>query len=326
MRRNRAWVTILALALTILVGCVDKPMEHRVRANAYLRAGEASKALAECQQGLKVSPKDVPLLILSGKALFELEQRKEARDSYRAALEAGSALPPAQLNEAYLGLAMIAARDEDWAAARKHFTTLVEVDGKNADARVNLARACLQLKDLKCAVKQAEEAGHLRGGSENVLFTLGRIYLVAKQLDNAEGTFKHICERVPNAASCPYGLALVALARGDKPLALTKLKEAIARKTPQPRQARRRPLAGTAEGRPRLPAASRLRDSRLAACLYARRLFGGSLRVCVCCLTRKRAGLAATEPWRRASADSPALCAVGGRRPPPCAPWRAVDR
>lgn len=234
MRRLRTLVAVLALGLTVLAGCIDKPMEHRVRANAYLRAGEADKALVECQQGLKESPKDVALLILSGKALFELDRHGDAQSSYQAALDAGSALSRSELNEAYLGLAMIAARAEDWTAARKHFTTLVETDGKNADARINLARACLQLKDIKCAVKQAEEAGHLRGGSENVLFTLGRIYLVAKQLDDAEGTFKHICERLPNAASCPYGLALVAVARGDKTLALSKLKEAIDRKLPNP--------------------------------------------------------------------------------------------
>ncbi len=248
MCRLRTLTAVFFLSLTTLLGCVDKPMEHRVRANALLRAGEADKALVECKAGLNARPKDVPLLILQGKALFELDRTKEAQASYEEALKAGATLAPAKLNEAHLGLAVIAARGKDWKVARTHFATLVETDKSNPDARINLARACLQLKDMKCAVREAEAAGHLRGDSENVLFTLGRIYLTAKQPDNAEGTFKHICEAVPNAASCPYGLALVALQRGDKALALTKLQEAIKRRLPNPNKLADDPLLAPLRG------------------------------------------------------------------------------
>lgn len=218
---------------TMATGCVDKPTEHRVRANAYLRGGDAQKALTEIEQGLEQSDKDLSLLILKGKALFELERYDEAKTAYARAIEVGASSPK-ELGEAQLGLAIVAMRQQEWAEARKRFEALVGLNKKDGDARINLARVCLQLEDLPCALEHGEEAAHIRGSSEDVLFTLGRIYVAAKKYDEAEKTFTHICEVVPNAASCPYGLALVAAQKGDKAKAIAKLKEAVDRKLPSP--------------------------------------------------------------------------------------------
>jgi tetratricopeptide (TPR) repeat protein len=215
-------------------GCVDATTEHRVRANAYLRGGDAAQALAECDRGLERAPNDSALLILRGKALFELERYGEARTAYLAALAAAGPAEERGLGEAQLGLAMVALRQEDWNEARVRFAILVELHPADADARLNLARVCLQQQDMACALEHGSEAGHLRGNDEAVLFTLGRIYLSAKKLDEAEKTFAHICEVVAEASSCPYGLALVAAQRGDNARALSKLREAIERKLPHP--------------------------------------------------------------------------------------------
>ncbi len=222
----------LLLAAVLAGGCVDPPTEHRVRANAYLRAGEAQKALEEIDAGLVKRPDDVPLLILRGKALFELERYDDARAAYKKAV--ASSAKERAVGEAHLGLAMIALRQNQLDEARAEFEKLVAIDAADADAQLNLARVCLQQKDLDCAVAHGEAAGHQRGSSEEVLFTLGRIYASAKKLDEAEKTFAHIGEVSPNAASCPYGLALVAAQRGDKERALAKLAEAIAHKLPNP--------------------------------------------------------------------------------------------
>ena len=95
---------------------------------------------------------------------------------------------------------------------------------------------------MGCAVEHGEEAGRRQGDSEEVLFTLGRIYVVAKKYDEAEKTFQHFCDVVPKAASCPYGVALVAAQRGDKARAMIKLKEAIGRKLPNPDKLANDPL------------------------------------------------------------------------------------
>jgi hypothetical protein len=87
---------------------------------------------------------------------------------------------------------------------------------------------------MDCAISHAETAGHLAGNDEATLYTLGTVYLAADKTEDAEKTFQHICDVVPAAASCPYGVAMAAAKAGDKPRALTKLKEAIDRKVPDP--------------------------------------------------------------------------------------------
>jgi hypothetical protein len=62
----------------------------------------------------------------------------------------------------------------------------------------------------------------------------GTIYLAADKAKEAELTFQHICEVIPGAASCPYGLALVAAKAGDKVRAMRELEEAVRRKVPNP--------------------------------------------------------------------------------------------
>jgi tetratricopeptide (TPR) repeat protein len=234
--RLRALVASLLVASVSLgsAGCMDQAAEHRTRANAFLRGGDAGAALKECDDGLATKKDNVPLLILRGKALFELDRFDDARADFEKAVALSKNEEPRSLSEAFLGLAMISTRQKDWASARLQFEKLVSVSPKDAVSHLNVARACMELKDLACAVAHGEEAGHLRGNEEPVLYTLGTIYLAADKLQDAESTFQHICEVIPGAATCPYGLALVAAKKGDKPKALSDLREAVKRKLPNP--------------------------------------------------------------------------------------------
>jgi tetratricopeptide (TPR) repeat protein len=250
-----AWVRALvvgglfAATVAVTAGCLDEAAERRVRANAYLRGGDAAAALAECDRGLEKEARNVSLLILRGKALFELTRYREAEAAYLSALSAlGAEGSKAGLGEAHLGLAMVYMRLDKYSEARAQFAELVELRPGDADARMNLARICLQLQDIECALEHGQAAGHVRGSDEGVLFTLGRIYVVAKRYDEADKTFRHICEVAPGASSCPYGQALVAAQRGDKARALAKLREAIELKLPHPDKLADDPLLSPLEG------------------------------------------------------------------------------
>lgn len=233
-RRLRATLPLAIAIFATQPGCLDKSSEHRIRANAFLRGGDAQSAVNECDLGLAIKKDDPALLILKGKSLFELAKLDEAKGAYERALEVGKDQDQRGLIEAHVGLGVIGSRKGEWQDARRHFEAIVTIDGRSAAAHLNVARACVALKDMECAVSHAETAGHMAGNEEATLFTLGSVYLSADKPADAEKTFQHICDVVPNAASCPYGVAMVAAKTGDKARALSKLKEAIERKVPEP--------------------------------------------------------------------------------------------
>jgi tetratricopeptide (TPR) repeat protein len=233
-RPSRAFAVLALLLSLAQAGCLDKSSEHRIRANAFLRGGDAEAAVSECDLGLALKKDDPALLILKGKALFELSKLDEAKKAYERALEVGEEKDARGVSEAHVGLGMIGTRQGDWKEARGHFEVLANAREAGASAHLNLARACVSLKDMECAVAHAEMAGRMAGNDEATLYTLGTVYLAAERLADAEKTFQRICEVVPAAATCPYGVAMVAAKTGDKARALAKLKEAIERKVPDP--------------------------------------------------------------------------------------------
>jgi tetratricopeptide (TPR) repeat protein len=224
-----------ALGVTAsLTGCVERSTEHRIRANALFKMGEYHQALAECDRGLEERGEDASLWVLKGKTAFELGDLGQARAAYTRAIEFGRERRGVFLGDAYLGLAVIATRERKWAEAREQFLRLLELNPSDGSSHANLARVDLELGKMDEAVQHAEEAARTRGNDEQVLFTLGKVYLAAGRASDAEKTFQHIGEVLPNSASCPYGLALVALEKGDTAGALSKLREAVDRKIPHP--------------------------------------------------------------------------------------------
>jgi tetratricopeptide (TPR) repeat protein len=217
-----------------LTGCVERSTEHRIRANALFKMGEYRQALDECDRGLEKKGEDASLWVLKAKTAFELGDLGQARAAYTRAVEFGRERRGVFLGDAHLGLAVIATRERKWGEAREQFMKLLELNPSDGTSHANLARVDLELGKIEEAVHHAEEAARTRGNDEHVLFTLGKVYLAAGRGADAEKTFRHIGEVVPNSASCPYGLALVALDKGDTAAALAQLREAINRKIPHP--------------------------------------------------------------------------------------------
>ena len=217
-----------------LSGCVERSTEHRIRANALFKMGEYRQALLECDRGLEQKGEDPSLWVLKGKTAFELGDLGQARAAYTRAVEFGRERRGVFLGDAHLGLAVIATRERKWTEAREQFLKLLELNPSDGTSHANLARVDLELGKIDEAVQHAEEAARTRGNDEQVLFTLGKVYLAAKRTADAEKTFRHIGEVVPNSASSPYGLALIALEKGDTAAAIAKLREAVDRKIPHP--------------------------------------------------------------------------------------------
>jgi|SRR5579859_1695032 len=229
-------LALAALSALAMAGpaCVDRSTEHRIRANALFKNGDFRGALEECERGLEAKPEDVSLWVTKGKTTFELGDFATARDAYTRAVALGEGHKGVFLADAYLGLAVIATREQKWEDARREFSQLLALNPADGTSHANLAKVDLELGRMGEAVEHAEQAARTRGADEQVLFTLGKVYLAAGRADDAQKTFEHICEVVPSSSSCPYGLALVALDKNDQPLALAKLREAVGRKIPHP--------------------------------------------------------------------------------------------
>jgi tetratricopeptide (TPR) repeat protein len=226
-------LAVVLFALAVL-GCVNQPTEHRVKANAYFRGGQYADALRECDLGLSGKPDDVGTLILRAKALFELDRPSEAKADYQRAVALGEGNAKTYMGDAYLGLAIVASREKDWKEARAEFEKLLATDPEDVGTRTNLARVCLELGDLPKAEEHAQAAVALRGQDEAALFMLGRVLLAEGKLDSASAAFSRIAQVNPRTASAPYGLAMVLAKKGERDGALTKLGEAVALKVPNP--------------------------------------------------------------------------------------------
>jgi tetratricopeptide (TPR) repeat protein len=238
-------LTIALMALATSVACVNPPTEHRVKANAYFRAGHYSEALKECDLGLSAKPDDIGTLILRAKALFELDRSAEAKTDYLRAIALGEGKEQTYLGDAYLGLAILASRNRDWKEARVEFERILATDPDDVGTRTNLARVCLELGDLAKAEEHAQRAVSLRSQDEAALFTLGRVLLAEGKLDAASDAFSRIAEVNPRTASGPYGLAMVFARRGDRHAALSKLAEAISLHVPNPSEIKDDPSFGS---------------------------------------------------------------------------------
>lgn len=243
-------LAVALVAILVLAGCVERSTEHRIRANALFKSGNYREALEECEQGLAAKPDDASLWVTKGKTSFELGDFATARSAYTRAISLGQNKRGVFLGDAYLGLAVISTREHKWEDARQQFLHLLELNPSDGTSHANLARVDLELGNTSDAVVHAEEAARNRGADEQVLFTLGKVYLAAGRTDDAEKTFEHICQVVPSSSSCPYGLALVALDKNDTSLALTKLREAVDRKIPHPDQLADDPALARLKERP----------------------------------------------------------------------------
>jgi len=241
---------VVLASLCLLGGCVERSTEHRIRANALFKSGEYQEALVECERGIEAKPEDASLWVLKGKTAFELGDLVQARAAYARALAVGEGKRGVFLGDAYLGLGVISTREQKWDDARQQFLRLLELNPNDGSSHANLAKVDLELGKIDEAVQHAEEAAKTRGADEQVLFTLGKVYLASGRADDAQKTFEHICQVVPSSASCPYGLALVALQRNDTKAALAKLKEAVDRKIPHPEKLAEDPALAKLKGDP----------------------------------------------------------------------------
>lgn len=147
-----------------------------------------ARALWMAELAIKKSPKNSILYYQRGRIHWLLNEVALAISDYNESLKFNS-----KLADAHLILAQLAARNQDYKSAVKHYQAVVEVETDNHKAFAALAELFLKLNQVKDAIANYESAVNLSPRSIEYRLRLGAIYeLNAKDYDQALSVYRKL--------------------------------------------------------------------------------------------------------------------------------------
>jgi len=120
---------------------------YSLRAECYFYLKRYSRALPEATEALKIDPTSAPMLNLRGKIEYELDQYNEARTDFNKLMR----LQP-RSREAYFGLAMVAAKQNNIGLATEYMDKAVNLTPNRSDVYVQRAEVKKLIGDYNGAV------------------------------------------------------------------------------------------------------------------------------------------------------------------------------
>lgn len=151
----------------------------KVMMRCYLERKDLPLARLVAQRALKVAPKDPDILMVVGQILLQEGKTDLARSQFKAAAEAQTGYAPA-----HRMLADLALRDQNWSQAEEQLRKLLQVDGKNAEAHLNLGIAYRGMGQSDKAMQEYDEAEKLNPKLAPVYFN--RAVVLQKDKDAPE--------------------------------------------------------------------------------------------------------------------------------------------
>ena len=138
---------------------------YKVMMRSYADRKQPSMAKLVALRAMKIDERDPELYQTLGLLLLQENEPEKARAQFRKAVEVQSDYLPA-----HLVLAKMALKSEDYAGAERHLRTILQSNGKNAEALLNLGVAYKGLGQYDKAMQAYDEA-------EKVNADLPAIYL-----------------------------------------------------------------------------------------------------------------------------------------------------
>ncbi|HEY8210333.1 MAG TPA: tetratricopeptide repeat protein [Myxococcaceae bacterium] len=225
------WAIATAAAL-ILAGCQEPGTAEIARGNVLASRGQYDEAIASYRAAATAAPKSARPLELLGHLLMDRGRNAEARAAYQQAIQ----VQPKDSLEARLGLAKLDATEGKLDDAIGGLQAVLEQQPGSLYAL--LSRAQLELKrarpgDVEQALQDTALAMKVDQKNASVLYTRGLAFLAAGQPDLAAEAFRLLEKAHPKSPLWAYGLAKVAMAKGDRPVALDLLRQARERAAPE---------------------------------------------------------------------------------------------
>lgn len=154
-------------------------------------------------------------LNLVGSAYYGMGDIPKARKAFLAALQLRAGNLPAILNLA--GLDVLEGRFDD---ARLRYQAILSIDKKMLPALLGMARIAERQGDRAAAVDWLEQADAVAGGQLTVTVRLARAYLLAGQAEKAEAYLTAARQRAPDNLGLLEALAIAQMAAGKQQAAL----------------------------------------------------------------------------------------------------------
>lgn len=203
----------------------DRLDVHRLRADAYLRAGKQDEALEATKAAAGARPKSAGLQELLGEMLVRAGKPDEARKAFTAV----TTLAPTRYS-AFVQLALVEQKQGDHPAARAHYRAGLAASGPLRVVALNNLAFLMLTDDVKPAeaLGLARMAAQLAPTSSHVLDTLAWALLANGFVPEARVLIRQVVSFQPNQASYLYRAALISYRYGDMQGALAYLGRAAA--------------------------------------------------------------------------------------------------
>ncbi len=149
---------------------------------------DLARALWMIELALKKSPKNAILLYQRGRIHWSLNEIALAVADYNEALKFNP-----KLSDAHIILAQLAARNQDYKGAQKHYLAVVDVESENHKVFAALAENDLKLNQVKDSVSHYETAVNLSPRNVEYRMRLAVLYEVyAKDYDQALSVYRKL--------------------------------------------------------------------------------------------------------------------------------------
>jgi cytochrome c-type biogenesis protein CcmH/NrfG len=170
--------------LSLSVAAPDSAQMHQLLAHELLKEGNTNGAITQYRKAMAVNP-DLPGVHFELAELFntssDAQVKKDAEQEYLAALKANPADEKAQCR-----IGDIDAARGDTAGAFKAYSKASELQPSDADAKLGLAKALIDMNQLDKAQALLEQAVQLEPTDPTAHYRLAAVYRKEKRVEDAK--------------------------------------------------------------------------------------------------------------------------------------------
>ena len=201
---RRPFIAAVCLAL-IVSGCAGDPhaamLKYAQSGDSYVAAGKFAEAVIEYRNAVQIEPRAGDVRLKLADAYMRQGDAAKALDEY---VRAADVLPDASVQLKAGSILLVARRFDD---AKYRAEKALAADPKNVDAQILLANALAGLRDLEGAVAELQQAIELDPHRSGTYSSLGTIELGRGRREAAQQAFERAVELAPGSGSAHLGLA-----------------------------------------------------------------------------------------------------------------------